>query len=252
VSTISASSGKLNALIRKYAAQAGPPLPDQEDPVAVLIQSYLIWEATTPLALAAYERIRSRVVDFNDFRVCLPPEMVEIIGPRYPFASERCNRLRASLNDLYHREHVVSFARASTMGKRDARAYVESLQSIVPFVSTRLLLISFDVHGVPIDEQRRQMFIAAGVFPAHATLAEIAAWFGRHVKADDALKHMSAMQAMVDECAERAPRSRGRAEPRAAKPAREPSTRAASPAPRKTAKKSPLKPKRAGSRKPST
>lgn len=244
-----ASTARLNALVRKNAS---PPaeFPDAADPVAVLVHSFLLWESTTAQAMAAYERLKSRIVDFNDFRVCLPPEMADHIGSRYPRAVERCQRLRSSLNDLYHREHVVSFARAQALGKREVRAYVESLQGITPFVSARLLQISFGVHGVPLDEQRLGVLISAGVLPAGCPLADAVSWINRHVKADEATRVTAALQALADAIAGKAPKPavRPRSTARAATPAksapsREPSKRAASPTSRKP-KPTPARPPR--------
>jgi hypothetical protein len=250
VTMASASTARLSALVRKYAAHAPPDFPDIADPVAVLIQSFLLWESSTSLALAAYDRLKTRVVDFNDFRVCLSPEMVDHIGSRYPRAAERCTRLRNALNDLYHREHVVSFTRAQSLGKREARTYVESLTGVTPFVTARLLHLSFDVHGIPVDEQRLRLLVAANVVPAGAPLVEVAGWLARHVKADDVHKTIGALQALTDEAwlktQKQATRLRTPARTPAASsksttgrsPGRTPSKRAASPSLRKTKTKS--------------
>ncbi len=246
MTSINGSAAKLNALVRKFGGTQRSPSPDGNDPVGALVYAYLLWESNSTAASAAFDRIKSRVVDFNDFRVCLPPEMIEIIGARYPAAALRCNLLRATLNDLYHREHVVSFARALALGKREAKVYVESLQGIPSFVSARVLLMVFGVHGVPVDEQGRACLIEAGVFGADATLADISAWLPRNVKADDAAKVAHAIQTCVDQTTAR----RTRSPVRSVKDSRSASRGSATSKKRPT--KAPLKPKRSTSRKSAT
>ena len=65
----------------------------------------------------------------------------EIIGPRYPLALNRAQRLRA-----HHAPHLSARARhdadkQSSGGKRDVRKYLESLEGIVPYVTNRVLLL---------------------------------------------------------------------------------------------------------------
>ncbi|MFO0830075.1 MAG: hypothetical protein U0572_18180 [Phycisphaerales bacterium] len=150
-STPAFSATKLAVIVKRHSpAQSAAP---SADPVATLVHSFLLWEASTQHAGAAMERIAKECVDFNELRVCLPEEIVAILGPRYPYVEERANRLRRSLNDLYRREHKVSFEHVSAMGKREQRTYVENLDGMIPFVASRVLLFHFGHAGVPADDQ---------------------------------------------------------------------------------------------------
>jgi len=191
---------KLNALL-KTAAPVHPALPDvlgQREPVAVLIHSFLLWEATSAQALEAFRRIQEATVDFNEVRVSLPQELVAVVGVSYPRVEERLRRLRACLNEVFKREHAVRFP--PSVGKRDIRAYVESLQGIVvPFVAARVLLQCFDVHGIPVDEQIRALLAEHGLCEPTTDLAEVAGMLARHVKAEQALAAHEALQALADQ-----------------------------------------------------
>ncbi len=92
------SAKRLAALLRKIA-KTSKHAPEQAsgDAMEVLVMSFLIWDSTTTKAVAAYKRIRERIVDFNDLRVSMAHEVVEWIGPRYPTALERCERMRAAV-----------------------------------------------------------------------------------------------------------------------------------------------------------
>lgn len=192
---------KLNALIKKAPAAPTPPLPEPvaaREPVASLVFAFLLWESTTAAAIDAYAKLAECAVDFNDLRVSLPADIVAALGPRYPRAEERALRLRAALNDIFRREHALRLS-AERSGKRDIKAYVESLEGIVvPYVASRMLLLCYGVHGVPVDEQTRDLLVAAGVSDAGIDPIECGHALARHVKAEQAESTHSALQALVD------------------------------------------------------
>jgi hypothetical protein len=56
------------------------------DLIELLIESFLLTDASRDQTAHAMSRIRHDMVDFNDLRVSLVKEMVETIGVRYPEA----------------------------------------------------------------------------------------------------------------------------------------------------------------------
>lgn len=201
---------RLQSLLRAHAVPPPAPAPAAPDLVELLVHSFLVWEATVAQADAALERIRSATVSFNDFRVCLVNEVVELIGPRYPRVQERAIRVRAAINDLFRREHAVSLERAAGMSKRDAKAYIESLQGMVPFVSARAALLGLGVHGVPVDEQTLAALVHHGVLHEETTIAEASGWLQRHIPAEKALAAHRALQRAAEKLAGSSARRGGR------------------------------------------
>jgi hypothetical protein len=157
-----------------------------------------MWESTTDRAEAAYQRILESVVDFNELRVCMPHETVEIIGQRYPLALNRAQRLRAAMRNVYLREHAMNLDKQATGGKRDLRKYVESLEGIVPYVANRVLMLCFDTHALPVDEQLRTALIEAEVTDAAVEVPELATWLAVHVKAAEIIGAHAALQKWMD------------------------------------------------------
>jgi hypothetical protein len=191
-------SKQFTRLLKALGHVSPPSLPDGDDPIAVMVMSFLMWDSTTDKALAAYERIRSAAVDFNELRVCLSNEVVEILGPRYPNVIERADRLRAALHDLFLREHKVSFEPLKAQGKRDAKKYIETLDGMVPYVASRLELICFDAHTVPADAQLCTALASEGAADADTSPADMISWLSRQVKSGDALATHQALQSWVD------------------------------------------------------
>jgi hypothetical protein len=190
---------KLTALLKKLPAGTPPEAPGDGDPIALVVMSMLMWESTTEKAANAYTRALGRIVDFNDLRVCMPDEIEALIGVRYPRALERSQRLRAMLKDIYNREHAVTLDRLADLGKRDVKIYLDSLDGMVPYVSGRVLLLGFDGHAVPADEQLRDRLIEAGAADESADVTELSNWLARRIKASDSLGAHLALQRWVDQ-----------------------------------------------------
>lgn len=204
---------KLSALLKKIGdvdapAPVTPPgddlapaeadAPVRHDPIATLVMSFLMWESTAEKAQAAYDRILESVVDFNDLRVSMPHETVEMIGPRYPLALNRAQRLRASLRNIYLREHAVSLDKPAAAGKRDLKKYIDSLEGMVPYVASRVVLLCFETHGLPVDEQLRTALIEAEVADASVEVPELATWLASQIRAGDAAPTHAALQKWMD------------------------------------------------------
>jgi endonuclease III len=192
------SAKKLTGLLRKLKK---PSLPEQDefgDPVEVLIKSFLIWDSTTGKASAAYKRIMERVVDYNDLRVSMPHELVEWIGPRYPMAVERCQRMRAALQHTYKREHAVSLERLNGLGRREVKTYLRSLDGISTYVADRVTLLCFEAHCIPVDDRLRRAMVKAGVCDDTVTINDLSGWLARKVKAADGTATHFALQSWSD------------------------------------------------------
>jgi endonuclease III len=192
------SATNFTRLLKKIGKSPATAPAETDDAVTVLVKSFLLWDATTGKATAAYKRLMERVVDFNDLRVSMPHEILECIGPRYPRALERCQRLRAALRHTYKREHAVSLERLGNMGKREVRKYLRSLDGIAPYVADRVMLLCFDTHCIPVDGRLRRALVKAAVCDDAVEVSELGSWLARHVKASDAAAIHQALQAWAD------------------------------------------------------
>ena len=193
---------KLSALLKKHrASSAESPLPENvatEDPISVLIHSWLLWEASTEHASVAMGKLMEARVDVNEIRVSLPHELAPAIGKRYPRLEERLGGLKRSLHAIYMRRHEISLDYVREKGKRDAKAEIESLDGMNAFVSGRLLRLSFDVHAMPADEQLSLLLHELGVIDEVVDHETLATWLASAIKADDGPSAIDAIQAAVD------------------------------------------------------
>jgi hypothetical protein len=83
-------------------------------------------------------------------------------------------------------------------------ASIESLEGIVPYAASRLLLLSFDTHCIPVDDQLRIQLIEAEVSDAAVEVPELSNWLATQVKAGEGVSTHFALQSWVDEIAGKA------------------------------------------------
>jgi len=178
---------QLSKLLKKIGGRAVKDETLAFDPIDQYVYSSLLWNSTHAKAANAFKRIKSSTVDYNDFRVGAYEEIIATLGERYPEVAPRTERLRASLNDIYSREHAVSLDSLRELGKREARAYLDSLTGAVPYVSARVMLISFDAHAVPIDERTHGLLLKEGIIEDDVDIPRATGILERAVKAADAL-----------------------------------------------------------------
>jgi len=195
---------KFAALVKKFGSGtpsfSTPVLNgcDANDPLAILLSNYLLWESTPALLAEALERVARVVVDVNDLRVMLEREVVEVIGEKYPFVEERALRLRATLNDIFRRQHRTSLDHLRNASRKDQRSYLEGLAEIPPFVAGRTLLVAFELPAPIADDTAVELLHQHGAVEPAATTVDVVQWIGRThrieelPKVHDALSRMSA------------------------------------------------------------
>lgn len=203
MSTAIADTRKFKSLLRSIGKGPDAPPAEPENALESLLLSFLMWETSSDKALTALGKIRQHIVDLNDLRVTMPQELVGMIGERYPRAQDRALRMRATLRDIYLREHAMSLEGITEAGKRDVRRYIETLEGMVPYVAARVMLLRFGVHAVPVDDQLRDRLAEEGVTAADADPAELGTWITRQVKAGTGVETHFALQGWVDDGAKK-------------------------------------------------
>lgn len=157
------------------------------DPVLeTLLEAFLVWEAGHKRAATAPAKIAAHCVDANELRICLTAEIVAALGSSYPKAAERADRIRATLNDIFQREHDVSLASLAEAGKREARQYLDSLDGIPPYVAARTALLALDCHAFPADTRLTKLLHAEGCLPDAEQPEAAAGWIERQLRAGEA------------------------------------------------------------------
>lgn len=232
---------KLHAFIKRL-----PPLPDQraadrpgshtsDSVVLELMRSFFIWESGVRAGARSLAQLDAATADYNEVRVCLPHEVGRIVTQHDAKFEERVLRLRSVLNHVYRREHDLLLAHLLQQPKRDARAYLESLDGMPPFVSARVCVTALGAHGVPVDSRVISALVAEKALPSEletAPHAECASWLEHHIRADESASVHHRLEAHLDALAD-APEQTGAPKRKPVKAKAAPRRARATPAPKK-------------------
>ncbi|MBC7773097.1 MAG: hypothetical protein H7210_11415 [Pyrinomonadaceae bacterium] len=216
-------SSKLSLLLERLARaypdiqptptpQWGQPMIDEGEPMlSEFVRSMLLWESTTAKAEAALKRIQTGVVDFNELRVCLPGELVGLMGETYPLARERAERLRAALNEIFTRGHAVTLKHLAELGKREVLHYLESLSGVPQFVAARVALLFLGNHAMPVDSRILRVLLEAQAVAPGETQDSAASMLEHRIRAGELMIAYLHLQARADElgAAEQGPSGNG-------------------------------------------
>lgn len=229
------SDKALASFLAGFGGASGPTsLPSYErcsDPMLhELVVACLAWNAPRAGVADALARLHESTIDYNELRVMIPEHLVEIIGPKYPHAEERCVRLRAALNAVFNRENGMMLSHLRERNKRDAKAYLDELPGLPAYAASRVALVCCEVHTFPVDSTIHAMFDSAGVIEEGTDEAALAALLERTLRAGEAVQHFWGLEAAALENPVRAVPSRAK------KPA---SKKKAKRTPKKTASKTP-------------
>lgn len=186
----------LASLLKKLKGKEPPP---QRTPTEQLVVAFLNWETTRRQAEQAFDRLMQQMVDINELRVSLEPEVLEVLGEEYPLALQRVTRMREALNEVYRREHDVNMTSVASKGKKEQRAYLESLPGIPPYVVSQVYLLSFGGHAVPVDQKLVALLAREEIVEAGMDAEEVEAFLVRNTKADEAVETHLKLQAWADE-----------------------------------------------------
>lgn len=186
------------ALIRNLKRRHKVTEPTPVDATTQVVISFLQWESTVRKAERALAAIMAQVVDLNELRISFPSQIVAMIGSDYPLAEQRVGRMRETLNEIYRREHDWQPRSLATKGKKEQRAYLESLPGIPVYVVAQVMLLTYGGHAMPVDRKLVALLAREGCCDENADPAEVENFLLRHVKAEDALNTHLLLQSWSD------------------------------------------------------
>jgi hypothetical protein len=93
----------------------------------------------------------------------------------------------------------MSLERLKTVSKRDARQFLRDLPDIHPFVEAYVMLMAFDGHAVPLDEDMLAYLREEEVVDAETTLEEAQRFVEHHIKAEESYPFFAALRSAVTE-----------------------------------------------------
>ena len=174
-----------------------PTVPEPDDPIRRLATAILGVECGDAEAERAIDRIFTTMVDWNEVRVSSAEQVYRAMGDRIPQGLDRAQRLTDALQAIYHREHKIALDRLKSIGRREARDYLEALEGVGDYAAAAVMLWSFGGHAIPVSDKFLEALRAAELVHPHATRAEVQAFLERNVNAAEAKEFCVVMRSFT-------------------------------------------------------
>lgn len=181
------------------ASVSDPVIPEPDDPLKRLAISLLGEGVGDEAGAKALDRSLSIMVDWNEMRVSNALELLKATGNHIPNGITYCQRLINALGSIYEKENCLALDHLSSMGRRDARHYLEALEGVAEYSVASVLLWSLGGHAMPIDDRLFATLRDSNLIHPAATRAEVQAFLERNISATDAKNFCIVMQSYQGE-----------------------------------------------------
>ena len=176
-------------LKRAYSKQrqlvTNSDIPEPTDPFRCLATAVLAEESTEVEAKRAVDRILDTMVDWNEVRVSDGSELNRAAGNTMRQGVRRCQILITALQSVYDSENRLSLDRLKSVGRRDARQFLEGLDGVSEYVVASVLVWSLGGHAIPVNDRLLCALREADLVSPNATRAQIQAFLERHIAASE-------------------------------------------------------------------
>ncbi len=160
-------------------------IPEPGDPIDCLALGILGSDNGPERAQRQVNKAKSVVVDWNEIRVSNVHEVAELLGDTGAESLRRSQNLLDALNAIYDRENSVSLERLKSLGRREARQYLETLKGMDEYAVAYVVLWSLGGHAIPVWNQVLGTLRGADLVHPTATRAEVQAFLERNIPAAD-------------------------------------------------------------------
>ncbi len=174
----------LKKLCNRLKRQAETPVEFPSlDATATLVLAILSEVTTESKALTVLNRIQHYFVDFNEVRVCGKDELTEVLGKNFPQARQRAGLIISILNQIYNKLDCLDLDILHEGGKREAKAFLESLENITPYIVYSVMMHSFGAHAFPVNDTMMKMLQHEQVIASDADVANVQGFLKRQTQA---------------------------------------------------------------------
>lgn len=189
----------LKSLAKKLIKEHKPEPRKDQDALWALVRGAMSYDVADSRVNDAIKVIEREFVDLNELRVATELEVQALLGQRYPAIEERVKLITAVMNAIFEKEHTLSLDRLKDISRRDARQFLRDLPEMNAFVEAYIMLMSFDGHCVPIDEQMLEHLIDEEIVEEGTGVEEAQKFVEHHLKPEDHHPFYVALRSAVTE-----------------------------------------------------
>ena len=192
-------STKLKRLCTQIKKEdAVPAQLEQHKPLVELILGCLSEHTTEGKAQTALHKLESYFVDFNELRVARLDETIEALGKTYPKAKVVAITLSTVLKSVQDKLDGLDLDFLQEGGKREAKAFLEELEGITPYIVAWVMLRNLGAHAFPVNEQMVIMLHEEGVIAPDADAADVQGFLERQISASKIIETYALLRHHAD------------------------------------------------------
>jgi len=167
-------------------------------PITALVLACLSEAATESKAQASLNKLESVFVDYNELRVARLDEIIDILGKGFPQGKAVAAQIISLLQQIYDDQDSLSLDNLTESGKREARAFLEKLNGITPYIVSRVMLQGVGAHAFPVHEQLLEVLRKEAVVHPDADAAEVQGFLERQIPASQIHKTYAMLRHFAD------------------------------------------------------
>jgi len=186
---------ELKSLCRKLIREHKPCEKPNQEPLWALVRGAMSFDVSDSRAEDAIKVIERDFVDLNELRVATELEVQDLLGVRYPRIEDRVKLITSALNAIFEKEHTLSLNRLKEISRRDARQFLRDLPEMIPFVDAYVMLMSFDGHAFPVDQQMLDYLTGAEILEEGTSIEDAQKFAEHHLKAEEMYPFYVALRA---------------------------------------------------------
>ena len=158
---------------------------DYADPIDALIYAIVGSKNTEKSARSMIRKLNSHFVDWNDLRVSRTDEIVEIFGGDNKENRTVASNLMTVLGWVFNKYDMVSLDSLREIGKRPARAVLEKMDAVSPFVVDYVILTALQGHCIPLTDKMIEYLRGNELVHPEADRRDIEGFLTRHITASN-------------------------------------------------------------------
>ena len=139
-------------------------------------------------------RLMANMIDWNEVRVSTVEEVQDGIDHKTIGTYKACRNLINALQAVFNMENKLSLDRLKSIGRREAKQCLESLNGVSEYAVASVVLWSLGGHAIPVNNRLLQSLRDADLVNSSASRAEVQAFLERHISAVQAKEFCIAMR----------------------------------------------------------
>ncbi len=124
-----------------------------DEPTDAFVYAIISENISGKAAQSVIKKFADYFVDWNDLRVSLVEEIIEVLGSDTPVTRELASVLTTALRAIFNKYNTVSLEPLKKIGKRPAREALEKIDRTSRFVVDYCMLTALGAHAIPLTSK---------------------------------------------------------------------------------------------------